>query len=67
MAATNQLHNLLWPQNSNFCEKVVKFYNQILHDMEMCRYFLNIPDTKINFKATSICQIALHNIDVMTA
>ena len=39
MAATNQLHNLLWPQKLKLCKKVVEFYNQILHDMEMCRWF----------------------------
>ena len=40
MAAKNQLYNLLWLQTLKLCKKLGKFYNQILHDMEICRLFV---------------------------
>ena len=39
MAAKNQFYNLLLLQKLKLCKKLGKFYNQILHDMEICRLF----------------------------
>ena len=41
MAATDQLQNFLWAQNSTKSQKLFKFYNHIPHDTEICRSYFH--------------------------